>query len=313
MYYAAFGLPRDPFIDTADPSYYYETIACASGRRRLAECLISGRGLATVVGPIGVGKTTLCNAVQQDVLAVPSCRAGLILDPTFDSEADFIDAIGASLGIDVAGPSHRADAHARKDQLKRALFASLRDGAQFVLFIDEAQLLPEPLLETLRSLLNYQVDERKLLAVALSGQPELALHLARHTGLTDRIALWLELEPLAQSEAAALLDHRLRVAGFTGARSPFSAESASTAWRLAHGLPRRLTAIARAAMEVAAERGSSEVTVADIEAARKRVPPDLPSSSPASEGSADSGRAEARRLQGERRATIRWPWAWFAR
>lgn len=309
MYYAAFGLPRDPFVDTADPSYYYETIACASGRRRLAECLISGRGLAAVIGPIGVGKTTLCNAVQQDVLAVPSCRAGLILDPNIDGEADFVDAIGASLGIDLAGGPEIAGAHAMKDKLKRALFASLRDGTQYVLFIDEAQLLPEPLLETLRSLLNYQVDERKLLAVALSGQPELALHLARHPGLTDRIALWLELEPLAQSEAAALLDHRLRVAGFTGARSPFSAESASAAWRLARGLPRRLTAIARGAMEVAAERGASEVTIADIEAARQRVPPDPPLSSPASVGAPDSGRAEARPLKDQKR----WPWAWFAR
>ncbi|HYK52928.1 MAG TPA: AAA family ATPase [Candidatus Eremiobacteraceae bacterium] len=304
MYYAAFGLPRDPFIDTADPTYYYETIACASGRRRLAECLISGRGLATVVGPIGVGKTTLCNAVQQDVLAVPSCRAGLILDPTFDGETDFIDAIAASLGIDLAGALERKGAHDLKDRLKRALFESLRDGTQYVLFIDEAQLLPEPLLETLRSMLNYQVDERKLLAVALSGQPELAQHLARHTGLTDRIALWLELEPLAESEAAALLDHRLRIAGFTGARSPFSAEAASTAWRIARGLPRRLTAIARGAMEIASERGSSEVTVADVETARKRVPPDPPS--PAL---TDAGRAEARPLQNSKRS----PWAWFAR
>jgi len=315
MYYAAFGLQRDPFMDTADPAYYYETIACANGRRRLAECLISGRGLAAVVGPIGVGKTTLCNAVQQDVLAVPSCRAGLILDPTFDDEADFVNAIGASLGVDLAGGSSPAGAHAAKDRLKRALFSSLRDGTQFVLFIDEAQLLPEPLLETLRSLLNYQVDERKLLAVALSGQPELAQHLARHTGLTDRIALWLELEPLAQSEAAALLDHRLRVAGFSGARSPFSPETAAAAWRFSRGLPRRLTAVARAAMEVASERGSSDVGVADIEAARKRVPPDTFSpSTPSPSTNATHTDPVAVELQLDRdRRRRRWPWAWFAR
>lgn len=309
MYYAAFGLPRDPFMDTADPAYYYETIACANGRRRLAECLVSGRGLAAVIGPIGVGKTTLCNAVQQDVLGVPACRAGLILDPTFDDEAAFVNAIGASLGLDIAAVSEQAGAHALKDRLKRALFSSLHDGTQYVLFIDEAQLLPEPQLETLRLLLNYQVDERKLLTIALSGQPELANHLARHTGLTDRIALWLELEPLAESEAAALLDHRLRVAGFSGARSPFSPEAASAAWRLAGGLPRRLTAIARGAMEVASERGSVEVSVADVEAARRRVPPDPRPASASAEVLADPGRAEARPLQKQNR----WPWAWFAR
>ena len=158
--------------------------------------------------------------------------------------------------------------------------------------------------------LNLTLDERKLLAIALSGQPELANHLARHEGLIDRIALWLELEPLAESEAAALLDHRLRTAGFSGARSPFSPETASAAWRIARGLPRRLTAIARGAMEVASERGSTEVSVADVEAARRRVPPD-PTRSPASapQGPADPGRAGARPLQEQRR----WPWAWFAR
>ena len=310
MYYAAFGLPRDPFMDTADPSYYYETIACANGRRRLAECMISGRGLAAVIGPIGVGKTTLCNAVQQDVLAVPTCRAGLILDPTFDDEAAFVGAIGTSLGIDFPTSPELSGVHALKDRLKRALFASLRDGTQYVLFIDEAQLLPEPQLETLRSLLNYQVDERKLLAVALSGQPELARHLARHAGLTDRIALWLELEPLVESEAAALLDHRLRVAGFSGARSPFTPEAASAAWRLARGLPRRLTSIARGAMEVASERGSREVSVADVEAARRRVPPDAtPADTSTILDTAEVGRDKSRPLPGQRR----WPWMWFAR
>src|SRR5207302_5331135 len=166
--------------DTADPAFYYETIACANGRRRLAECLLSGRGLATVVGPIGAGKTTLCNAVQQDVLSNEACRAGLILDPTFESERSFLTAVAASLDIDVAaGGEKPSDLQEIKERLKRALFASIQSDTQYVLFIDEAQLLPEPLLESLRALLNYQVDERKLLAVALSGQPELADRLSR--------------------------------------------------------------------------------------------------------------------------------------
>ena len=304
MLVEAFGLRKDPFVDTADPSFYYETIACANGRRRLRDCLLAGRGLATVVGPIGVGKTTLCNAVQQDVLAAPSCRAGLILDPTFVDEADFVLTIARSLDVDLAQDPEPlaglAGAREAKDVLKRALFDSLRDGRQYVIFIDEAQLLPEALLETLRSLLNYQVDERKLLSIALSGQPELARSLARHPGLTDRIALWLELEPLAQSEAAALLDHRLRAAGFAGAQSPFSAEAAALAWRLSRGLPRRLTAFARESMEIAAERGGRTVTEGDVEAARRRLPPSPDMLLP--------GPAHPEAVPAKRR-----PWAWFAR
>src|SRR5579864_2445756 len=195
MFVEAFGLRRDPFMDTADPAFYYETIACANGRRRLAECLRGGRGLAVVVGPVGAGKTTLCNAVQQDLLSEQSCIVGLMLDPTFADEAEFLAAIAASLGIETAAAHSARDC---KEALKRVLFASVADGAQYVLFIDEAQLLPEPLLETLRALLNYQVDDRKLLAVAMSGQPELASALARRPNLSDRVALWIELLPLAE-------------------------------------------------------------------------------------------------------------------
>ena len=282
-------------MDTADPAFYYETIACANGRRRLAECLLSGRGLAAILGPVGVGKTTLCNAVQQDVLAVAACRAGLILDPTFADETEFVVAIAEALGVDLDVTS---SARELKDQLKHALFASVAAGTQYVLFIDEAQLLAEALLETLRSMLNYQIDERKLLSVALSGQPELARTLARHPGLADRVALWLELGPLTESEAAALVDHRLRIAGYAGDRSPFAPEASALMSSISGGLPRRLTAIARAAMEVAAERGSRAVDARDVEAARKRIPP--------------AATPNANAFQEAASPRARWPWSWFS-
>jgi type II secretory pathway predicted ATPase ExeA len=295
MLVEAFGLRRDPFMDTADPSFYYETIGCANARRRFGECLVAGRGLAVLVGPIGAGKTTLCNAVQHDVLSEPAVRAGLILDPTFSGEAEFYATIAASLEIEIDTRLGHRDV---KEALKRSLFASVGASRQYVLFIDEAQLLPEELLESLRALLNYQIDDRKLLAVALAGQMELAAALGRHPSLSDRVATWLELGPLAESEAAALLDHRLRVAGFAASRSPFSAESASLAWRLSGGLPRRLTALAREAMEVAAERGARSVEPGDIGYAARRLPP-------------TAVRTVATPIAAQQ-PSRRWPWSWFA-
>ena len=299
MFVEAFGLTRDPFMDTADPSFYYETIACAHGRRRLADCLIEGRGLAVVVGPIGAGKTTLCNAVQEDVLARPGVRAGLILDPSFSDERELLGQVAAAFGVEVA---HDATPREMKDAVKAELFASLGRGVQHILFIDEAHTLPEPLYEPLRGLLNYQVDERKLLSLALSGQMELVEALARHPSLTDRIATWIELGPLEESEAAALLDHRLRRAGFAGARSPFEPAAASLAWRLADGLPRRLTALARESMAVAAERGGRTVATADVESATRRVAPKL-RATPAVIAPAPAVPASGK---------ARWPWSWFA-
>jgi type II secretory pathway predicted ATPase ExeA len=269
----AFGLRRDPFMDTADPAFYFETMATANGRRRLYECLAGGRGLAAVVGPVGAGKTSLCNAVTAQLLADPGFLVALILDPTFADESELLQAIASSFGFDAhAGASPRlAREHLKRDLFEATTSMRTRQG---VLIIDEAQLLPEHLLETLRALLNFQLDERKLLSIGLSGQMELAGAIARRPNLSDRVALWLELRPLSEAEAAGLIDHRLRCAGYSAPQSPFESAAIHAVWRASGGLPRRIGSRARAAMEVAAERGSRTVTARDVEDAEARIAPD---------------------------------------
>jgi general secretion pathway protein A len=265
MFREAFGLRRDPFLDTADPAFYYETLSCAHAKRRLTECLAQGRGLAVVVGPIGAGKTTLLNAAQEPLLQDERFLVAAILDPTFDSESELLDGILGACGFDQPAET---GVRARKDALKRALFTTAtEDERQAVLFIDEAQCLRPELLESLRSLLNYQLDDRKLLSIVLAGQPELNDTLRAKPNLSDRIALLLQLRPLTESEAAAMIDHRLRHAGYSRPESPFGSDAAALLWRHAAGLPRRLTVLARESMEEAAQNGRSIVSVDDIEAA----------------------------------------------
>ena len=294
MFREAFGLRRDPFLDTADPAFYYETISCAHAKRRLTECLAEGRGLAVVVGPIGAGKTTLLNAAQEPLLQDERFLVAVVLDPTFGDEAELLEGILGAFGFDMPA---EGNARSRKDALKRALFASaIDDGRQAVLFIDEAQLLGPALLESLRSLLNYQLDDRKLLSMVLAGQPELAETLRKQPNFSDRIALLLQLRPLTESEAAALIDHRLRHAGYSRPESPFGPDAAALLWRRAKGLPRRLTVLARESMEEAAQNGRAVVSKDDVEVAaanligepvtesvmpstpadRERTPPDMP-------------------------------------
>lgn len=268
MFREAFGLRLDPFLDTADPSYYYETLACAHGKRRLVECLSQGQGLAVVIGAIGAGKTALLNAVQETLLPSERNLVASILDPTFGDEREFLEAVCSAFGFAVpeAGAAREV-----KEELKRALFATASGPSrQAILFIDEAQLLRPPALESLRSLLNYQLDDRKLLSVVLAGQPELARNLTAQPNLSDRIALLIHLRPLSESESAALLHHRLRKAGYARPEAPFDPDAASTMWRLSGGLPRRLTYLARESMEEAAQSGRDCVLARDVEAAEAR-------------------------------------------
>ena len=279
----AFGLQRDPFLDTADPAFYFETMATASNRRRLFDCLAQGRGLAVVLGPIGAGKTTLCNAVTAQLLDDQRYLVGLILDPTFADEPAMLAAIAAALGFPESD-SPTSDARAGREHLKRWLFeACASSGRQAILLIDEAQALPEAYFETLRVLLNFQLDERKLLSIGLAGQAEMAAAILRRPNLSDRVALWLDLRPLSEAEAAGLVDHRLRCAGYMAERSPFQSDAMHDLWLRSHGLPRRLGALARESLEVAAERSARSVSLADIADAVRRLPPmpDVNESQPA--------------------------------
>jgi len=270
MFLEAFGLSRDPFLDTADPAFYYDTLFGAHGRRRLAECLSQGRGLAVVVGPIGAGKTTLFNAVEQELMADDRTAVGIILDPTFASERELLMAIADAFGFDV---DEQASPRDTRDALKRCLFEAAAQQHQPILFVDEAQLLPESLFEPLRALLNYQLDDRKLISIAISGQMELASAIMRHPNFSDRVALWIELGPLSEVEAAGLLHHRLRCAGFAADRSPFDDDALHALWLQSGGIPRRLTTLARESMEVAAEYSRRDVRAVDVKTATKRIVP----------------------------------------
>lgn len=269
MFLENFGLVRDPFLDTADPAFFYDTMPAAHGRRRLVECLQSGRGLAVVVGAIGAGKTTLFNAAASELYADDRNLVGLILDPTFADEAELLTTIADCFDFEF---DPDASLRHMKESLKRSLFDAAAHK-QPILLIDEAQLLPESMLETLRSLLNYQLDERKLLAVALSGQMELAEAILRRPNFCDRVAVWLELAPLRESEATGLIEHRLRHAGYAGGRSPFEDDALHALWLRSFGVPRRLITLAREALEVAAEHSQRVVTLTDVDAAQARVVP----------------------------------------
>ena len=88
-------------------------------------------------------------------------------------------------------------------------------GEITALVVDEAQALPDELLEEIRLLANMETPTGKLLPVVLAGQPELAerLNEPRLRQLKQRIALRCELKPLSLPDTAAYIASRIRTAG----------------------------------------------------------------------------------------------------
>src|SRR5208282_15649 len=126
-----------------------------------------------------------------------TARSVFLFQTQCDSR-EFFRYILSELGIKTA----RMNLVAMHNKLNEVLFAEMLAGRRFVLVVDEAQDLEEPVLETIRLLSDFETPHAKLLAIVLSGQPLLAEKLAQPalSQLKQRIAVVRCLEPLSAGE-----------------------------------------------------------------------------------------------------------------
>ena len=120
----------------------------------------------------------------------------------------------------------------------------LTAGRIAALVIDEAQSLPNELLEEVRLLANIETSTQKLLPVVLAGQPELAerLNEPELRQLKQRVALRCTLTPLNAVETAEYVAGRIRIAGGNSV-AVFTRQAIDTIFAHSHGIPRLISVI----------------------------------------------------------------------
>ncbi|MDQ2865175.1 MAG: AAA family ATPase [Candidatus Eremiobacteraeota bacterium] len=263
-YYRFFGLERDPFLDTADPYFYYEFGALRKAKERLSASVDASRGLIVIVGDPGTGKTSLAGALEEQLLADDRVLLGKILDPSFATDVEFLIAVGRVFGL-VLPPRSSASL---KNALKNFFFeTAILEKRTLVLTIDEAQNMTDENLEALRLLLNYHVPQRKLLNILLFGQSELETRILRKGNLEDRVDGWIRLSRLDDAMSLAVLDFRLTRAGLAAGTPMFTPDAQARLIDAGSGLPRRLMMLAHLSMREAADRASSLINEDHVKAA----------------------------------------------
>lgn len=259
---ATFGLDRDPFGCDAQVLWYYEGTAYGNATRRLQRAALQGKGLCVVTGRGGVGKTMLVrhlmDALEPEMFE--SCM--LVPMPGITDFRWLLSRLAQQLGVE----SPASELQATLAEVYEQLAVVREDGRNAVLIIDEAQVLADRgLLADLRGLLNLEYEERRLLTIVLVGSPALLDALRAEPALAERIDLQLALPCLASKEVAPYLHHRIRAAGGNAAILESGAVAALT--RLSDGLPRRINALADAALYEAHAAGRVSATAADVERA----------------------------------------------
>jgi len=149
--------------------------------------------------------------------------------------------VAAGFGLSAAAAASKATMLA---ELEAAMRAGRAAGRHSALIVDEAQSLPDDLLEEIRLLANIEDDEGKLVPIILAGQPELSARLDRPElrQIKQRIALRCELRRLELHETAAFIAGRIRTAGGDSARV-FTREAVTSIHERSGGIPRVISVL----------------------------------------------------------------------
>lgn len=239
MYEGFYGLRERPFELTPNPRFLLLTPQHREALSTLEYGLSSRTGIAVLIGEAGTGKTTLVHAALQ----AKSTRQSLTVylnNPSL-TRAEFVEFLATAFTLSPDAARSKTRCLCELTELLARRHASKQMTA---LVIDEAQCLPDSLLEEIRLLANIESACEKLLSIVLAGQPELADRLNQPTlrQLKQRVGLRCALHPLDRSDSALYIGSRVRVAGGQ-VDQIFTAEAIALVHERSGGIPRTMSVI----------------------------------------------------------------------
>jgi len=223
---------QTPFSISPNPLALFLTSALDAALFKIRYTVDHRQGLTAVLGDVGIGKSSLVRYAHAEFDARDDIKSVLIPTPNYKTDYAFIQAISGAVGL----PSRRSVQDHQRD-LEAWLGEQFLADRAVVLFIDEAQKLSTPMLELVRSFLNFETDDTKLIQIILAGQLELRDRLLTRKlkPLYSRLISPTVLSPLALAEVEQMIEHRC---AYGKIKNPFSSDSLLRVYELSLGVPR---------------------------------------------------------------------------
>src|SRR5215211_4941948 len=203
-------IPESVFSISPNPRFFYITPSVQAAIAKTKYVIRSRQGLTTIIGDVGLGKTSLLRLLYNEYDDDAAYTAALIVNPKQTSETAFMKAICTEFGVRT-----RRSLRETEYELRSFLIEETKAGRTVVLLIDEAQQLRGPMFEQIRQILNFETDEMKLINIVLAGQVELRYKLGDRSkrALVSRIAVSSVLDALTLDETEGMIGFRCTVAG----------------------------------------------------------------------------------------------------
>lgn len=246
-YYTVLDLKQEPFSTSPDPLFFYRSREHTTALQRLEISIRLKRGLSLILGDVGTGKTTLSRALFQTFSGEDDQFIfHMILDPDFKTEYQFLSCLTKMFGV---SPFFRSSIDHREAIEKYLFQKGVEQKKTVILLVDEGQKLSQPFLEILRTLLNYETNEYKLLQLIIMAQMELLPRVKKIRNFMDRVSLKYIINPLDEIETKEMIEFRLKQAGYNGRRILFSLEAIKRIYEFSQGYPRKISLLCHNALE----------------------------------------------------------------
>ena len=261
MYLDFFKLKEHPFRLTPDPGFLYMGKDHARAKSYMDYSIWNRDGFVVITGEVGAGKTTLIQKLLSEF--DDNVMVAKIFQTQLD-DVEFLQAVLVEFGLN---PFHAKKAELM-DMLSTFLIESFLESKQLVLIVDEAQNLSMRVLEEIRMLSGLETHKEKVLHIILVGQPQLntILDAPEMEQLIQRVRFRFHIRALTANEIKAYIDHRLQVAGHSGA-ALFSDAALALVYEYTGGIPRLINTLCDTAMTCAFADDVTDISAETLQAA----------------------------------------------
>ncbi len=250
-----------PFFISPSPTSLYLTPSLQATLAKVRFALNKRQGLSTVLGDVGLGKSSILRYLYAEYAAHETVTSTLIPTPTFPSEFAMLKSICLDFGL-----APRRSLTAQLEELNSFLVEQYEAGRLVVLFIDEAQKLSNTQLEFVRDFLNFETNESKLIQIVLAGQLELRDRLLTPAlkAIYSRLIGPCLLAPLTAPEIGEMIQHRCQLYRL---ENPFTQAAVERLFLFSAGVPRAALRLCAFSYEWARLSKSPKVEPEHVESA----------------------------------------------